>query len=304
MKFDFMKQHQGEFPVKKMAVVLNISSTGYYRYINKKTESKRQIENKSLIDKIKIIYQKNRGVYGSPRIQKTLQKNGELYSRKRIAKLMKINNIKAKTVKRYRGFATKSTPAFVAPNKLQQVFIAEKPNQVWTTDFTYVETKQGWLYVAAVLDLFSRKIVGLSMSNRANTDLVSKAFEQAMIHRKPQPGLVIHSDRGSQYTSNQYQMATYKKGVVLSMSAKGNCYDNAVTESFFKTLKTEHIYFYKYQTYEEARRSIFEYVEVFYNRSRIHSTLGYLSPVEYEKQEEIRESRVKSAMPAAEATRI
>ena len=171
----------------------------------------------------------------------------------------------------------------IAPNHLDQHFIVEEPNKVWVSDITYVATQEGWLYVAVVLDLFSRKVVGLSMGDRLHTDLIMKALKQALWHRRIRDGLMHHSDRGCQYTSKDFQEMTGRHGIKLSMSAKGRCYDNAVAESFFHTLKTEHTDLCKYRIREEAKVSIFEYIEVFYNRQRMHSTLGYASPEEFEQ---------------------
>lgn len=208
----------------------------------------------------------------------------ETCSRKRVARLMKKARIEAKMKKRFK-ITTKANPkAKAAPNLLQQNFTAEKPNQRWVADFTYVATGEGWLYVAIILDLFSRKIVGLSMEERMTADLVLKALEQAILHRKPQAGLIHHSDKGSQYTSQDFQSLLTLYGLIASMSGTGNCFDNATAESFFHTLKTEHVYFEHYETRHQAKLSIFEYVEIFYNKKRRHSTLGYLPPDMFEKQ--------------------
>jgi len=286
MIFEFMKQHSTEFTIDKMASVLKVSRAGYYKHVSKK-EAVRLLGDKQLLDKIKTIYRQNREVYGSPRIYRVLKKQGEKCSRKKIAKLMKNNDIRAKSVKKKWKVSDKSCKDLtrIAPNILDQNFVAQKPNEKWVSDITYVQTKEGWLYVATVMDLFSRKIIGLSMSNCIDAQLICSAFDQATCHRTPQPGFILHSDRGSQYTSHTYRQTTAIYKVFLSMSAKGYCYDNAVMESFFHTLKTEHIYLHDYQTRKEAALSIFEYIEVFYNRQRMHSTLNYLSPVEFEQRE-------------------
>lgn len=227
--------------------------------------------------KIKLIHAKSRETYGSPRIHATLPLEGETCSRNRIARLMKKSGIQAKMKKRFK-ITTKVNPkAKAAPNVLNRDFTAMKPNQRWVADITYVATAEGWLYVAAVLDLYSRRIVGLSMNERITTSLVRNALEQALIHRKPQPGLMHHSDKGCQYTSQEFQALLKAHQIIISMSGTGNCYDNAAMESFFHTLKTEH-----YLTREQAKQSIFEYVEVFYNRQRLHSTLGYVTPNDFE----------------------
>ena len=285
-----MKKHRKEFPIGKMAKVLKVSCSGYYKYINKK-ESPREKENRELIQAIKAIHKKNRGVYGSPRIHAILKKQGKTCSRKRVAKIMKDNGIQAKTKRKWKT-TTKATkdPSRIAPNLVNQNFIVTEKNRVWVSDITYIETGEGWLYLAATMDLYSRMLVGLSMSSRMNTNLVERSLEQAICRRTPQVGVIAHSDRGSQYTSDQYKKHALKHGIRLSMSSTGNCFDNAAMESFFHTLKTEHTFFQKYSTRAEAIQSIFEYVEVFYNRQRLHSTLGYLSPHEFEKQQSLKET--------------
>lgn len=283
MIFKFMKKHSIEFPIEKMAQIFRVSRAGYYKYVSTKETITSQY-NKHLLDKIKIIFKKNRGVYGSPRIYETLKKEGEKCSRKRVARLMKSNNIRAKSVKKRFKISDKACKdlAKIAPNIINQNFVALKPNEKWVSDITYVQTSEGWLYVAAVMDLFSRKIVGLGMSGCINTQLIVSAFNQAICHRTPRSEFILHSDRGSQYTSHAYKQITANQKALLSMSAKGYCYDNAAMESFFHTLKTEHVYLCSYKTRKEAALSIFEYIEVFYNRQRMHSTLNYLSPVEFE----------------------
>jgi len=277
-----MQKHANKFSIERMSKMLNVSRSGYYNFINWEP-SKRFNEEKELLDKIRKIHSKSRQTYGSPRVYAALKKEGENCSRKRVARLMKKAGIQAKMKKRFK-VTTKTNPkAKPAPNLLQQDFTAQQSNQRWVADITYVATAEGWLYVAAVLDLFSRKIIGLAMNERMTSDLVSAALEQALIHRKPQPGLIHHSDKGCQYTSHHFQELLKKHNITISMSGTGNCFDNAAMESFFHTLKTEHIHFEYFKTREEAKLSIFEYIEVFYNRQRLHSTLGYLTPLEFEK---------------------
>lgn len=283
MKYQFMQEHIIEFSLKRMSNVFNVSRSGYYRFI-KANLSERSEENMRLLEKIKETHEKSRQTYGSPRIHAELSMQGEICSRKRVARLMKQAGLQAKMRKRYK-LTTKANPkTTAAPNVLQQDFSAEMPNQRWVADITYVATAEGWLYVAAVLDLFSRRIVGLAMSERMTVDLALNALNQAVIHREPVEGLTHHSDKGSQYTSKDFQKQLAIYHMIASMSGTGNCYDNAAMESFFHTLKTEHIYFEHYMTREQAKKSIFEYVEVFYNRKRLHSTLGYCSPVAFEKK--------------------
>jgi putative transposase len=282
MKFEFMETHSKEFCIQKMAKVLGVCRSGYYEFIGR-TLSKRSIENEKLIERLKEIFMASRGTYGSPRIHACLKKQGAHYSRKRIARLMQRGNIQAKMRKKWRGTPrSDKTTDMVAPNHLDQNFIVEVPNRVWISDITYVATREGWLYVAIVMDLFSRKVIGLSMGDKLETGLIMNALKQALYRRGIIGGLMHHSDRGTQYTSKEFRELVDRHGIKLSMSAKGYCYDNAVAESFFHTLKTEHTYHCDYKIREEAKNSIFEYVEVFYNRIRLHSTLGYVSPEDFE----------------------
>lgn len=278
-----MQQHAAHWPVEEMAKIFDVSRSGYYQFIKGRL-SKRKEENNRLLIKIKACHDASRHTYGSPRIHAELRENGETCSRKRVSKIMQQEGIAAKMKRRFK-VTTKANPdAMPAANLLAQNFTAEKPNQRWVADFTYVSTMEGWLYVATVLDLFSRRIVGLSMSGRMTTDLVTSALEQALLHRKPPADLIHHSDRGSQYTSINFRNTLKKHNIIASMSGTGNCYDNAAMESFYHTLKTEHIYFELYKTKQEAKQSIFEYVEVFYNRQRRHSTLGYCAPMIFENK--------------------
>lgn len=286
-----MYLHSKEFDVKKMAKIFAVSRAGYYKHINKKP-SKRKLFDEMLISKITAIYNKSHKLYGSPRVHAELKKRNEPCSRKKVATLMKINDLKAITHKRWKHTKKSQQAEVTFPNYMNRNFFAEKANTAWVSDITQVKTNVGWLYIAAILDLYSRKIVGLSMSKFVDTELVAKAFLQAICHRAPTPGLIIHSDRGSQYLSKQYKSLVEQHGVLLSTSARGSCYDNAAMESFFGTLKTEHVYRHKFSTREEAMLSIFEYVEVFYNRQRIHSTLGYLSPAEFEAKNMFKEVRI------------
>lgn len=276
-----MKKHVGQWSIEEMAKALSVSRSGYYQFIKRKP-SKREQENERLLQEIRVIHQDSRAIYGSPRIHAQLQRQGALCSRKRVVRLMKQEGIEAKMRKRFRTTTRVNSSAKKAPNLLQQNFTAEKPNQRWVSDITYIPTAEGWLYVAAILDLFSRRIVGLSMGKHLTTELVRNALYQAITHRKPESGLLYHSDKGCQYTSYAFQEDLALNNMLCSMSGTGNCYDNAAMESFFHTLKTEHVYFESYETREQAKKSIFEYVEVFYNRKRSHSTLDYLAPEMFE----------------------
>lgn len=291
MKFEFMKAHSQEFSIEKMAEIFKVSRCGYYEFLNRPL-NKRASDNEALVKEIKTIHKESRQTYGSPRIHAELKRRGQKCSRKKVAKLMKKEQIQAKMRKKWKVTTKLSKQSIeVAPNHLNQLFVAEAPNKVWVSDITYVWTEEGWLYVASVMDLFSRKIVGLSMGDRLETELVMKALKQALYRCQPEPGLMHHSDRGSQYTSKEFRELARRHGIKLSMSAKGHCYDNAVAESFFHTLKTEETHLQKYRTREEASLSIFGYIEIFYNRKRLHSTLGYTSPEDYEKAWEIQKDR-------------
>lgn len=278
-----MKEYQEEFSIEKMVKVLSVSRSGFYNFLRQK-KSNRELENKRLKEKIKSIHEKSRRIYGSPRIHAKLKSQGENCSRKRVAKLMKEEGVQAKMRKKWKKTTIVDVRATSSANLLDQNFKVEEPNKVWVSDITYIETKEGWLYVAIVMDLFSRKIVGLNMDDSLKTALVTKALQQALLRQGITKGLMHHSDRGSQYTSQEFKELTERYGIQLSMSGKGNCYDNAVAESFFHTLKTEHTNFCKYRIKEEAKNSIFEYIEVFYNCQRIHSTTGYQTPAAFEER--------------------
>lgn len=283
MKYEFMQSHENEFSIERMSKMLGVSRSIYYCF-EKRIPSQRLLEEKRLIMKIKAVHEASRHTYGSPRIHAELKDQGETCSRQRVAKLMRKVGLIAKMKKKIKVTTKKANPkAKAAPNLLEQNFTAEQPNQRWVADITYVWTLEEWLYVACVLDLFSRRIVGLAMKDRMTDDLVIAALEQALMSRNASKGLMHHSDRGSQYTSHDFQKKLAKHNITASMSGTGNCYDNAVMESFFHTLKTEHVYFERYQTREQAKNSIFEYIEVFYNRQRRHSTLNYKTPLAFEQ---------------------
>jgi putative transposase len=288
MRFEFMRDNEKRFNIEKMAEVLGVSRSGYYDFLER-GESPTTLENKRLKEKITEIHEMSRRVYGSPRIHAELLRQGERCSRKRVAKLMKEAKIQAKMRKKWIKTTQPNEKAEVSPNHLDQNFITEAPNKVWVSDITYIPTQEGWLYVAMVMDLFSRKVVGLSMGDSLKTELVTKALNQAIMQREVNEGLLHHSDKGCQYTSKEFKELVDDHKIKLSMSGTGHCFDNAVAESFFHTLKTEHTNFCNYKIREEAKNSIFEYVEVFYNRRRLHSTIGYLSPEEFERQSEQRQ---------------
>ena len=238
-------------------------------------------------DRIVMIHAESRKTYGSPRIQHALQGYGVRTSRKRVARLMRERGISAKTPRHFRKTTDSNHPYPVAENVLHREFEAKAPNEKWASDITYIWTMTGWLYFAVVIDLFSRKVVGWALGDSMETELVLSALHMAVESRQPGPSLVHHSDRGSQYAAKDYRKALEAFGAIASMSRKGNCWDNAVPESFFGTLKTELVHRYSWTTMREAKSAIFEYIEVFYNRKRKHSTLGYQSPEQYENEQQM-----------------
>ncbi len=281
MKYWFMDQHRSCHGVQKMCRVIGASRSGYYRW-RRQPQGKRQKENEKILMDIRQSHKDSLMAYGSPRITKDLQAKGIKCGKNRVARIMKTNGIVAKTAKKFKATTNSKHNLPVAENLLNQDFKAEKPNTVWVSDITYIATLEGWLYLAVILDLYSRQVVGWAMSDRVASDFVIKALYQAIGRRKPGTGCILHSDRGVQYASSDFRDVLNSHGFIQSMSRKGNCYDNAVAESFFHTLKTEHVYDYRYETRAEAIQSIFQYVEMFYNRQRRHSALGYCSPVSFE----------------------
>ena len=268
-----------------MCHVFEISRSGFYAWCER-PESARAQESARLSSMVEQIYQESRKNYGVPRVHAELQAKGEKVGRNRVARLMKAKGLRGRVRRRYRT-TTKSDPQHaVAPNLLQRDFSAKGPDQVWVGDLTYLWTREGWMYLAVLIDLYSRSIVGWSMSERMPVGLTLAAFEMAIGHRRPGPGLVHHSDRGSQYTATAYQKRLSELGARASMSRKGDCYDNAVAESFFHSMKVELMDEMPFCTRAEARRIVFDYIEVFFNRQRRHSTLGYVSPAEFERTAE------------------
>ena len=283
MRYKFIENHRGEFLVRRMCKVLAVSPSGYYAW-RRRPVSKLKMANEKLVEQIEEIHAEFKGKYGSPRIHQELQEERKIpCSKNRVARLMRKNGIQAVHKRRFR-VTTKSNPTHpVTPNLLDRNFTAEKPNKKWTSDITYIRTKEGWLYLAAVLDLFSRRIVGWAMSKRITSNLVVNALEMAVQQRKPAAGLLHHSDRGSQYTGKTYRELLAANEMLVSMSGKGDCWDNAPTESFFSSLKREQVHHQNYETRDSARTDIFFYIEAFYNRKRRHSTLGYLNPATFEE---------------------
>jgi transposase InsO family protein len=282
VKYAWIAEHRQQFEVEAMCQVLEVSKSGFYA-AQARPPSARQIRRAALLAEIKNVHAASRGRYGSPRVYQELKARQVQACENTIAKVMRAAAIRAKTCRKYVPCTTDARHAFpIAENRLNRDFKAEAPNRRWVTDITYIPTGEGWLYLAGVIDLFSRKLVGWSMADNMQTKLVEDALKMALARRQTSPGLLHHSDRGSQYACGDYQKLLLAHGLECSMSRAGNCYDNAVMESFWGTLKKELVYHEKYATREQARRSIFEYIEVFYNRVRRHSSLGYLSPEAFE----------------------
>ena len=287
MRYEFILAHEGKHPVKRMCNALGVGRSGYY-YWRKSRPSHREQANQKLVEQIRDVYQDSRQTYGSPRIYKALKRMGILCGRKRVARLMRKHNLVGQKPRRRFPVTTQRRPgALVAPNLLNQDFSADGPNQKWVTDITYIDTAEGWLYLAPVLDLYSRMVVGWAMAGHMETSLVKDAITMALARRSPAPGWIHHSDQGSQYTSEIYQQHLSDHYCQVSMSRVGNCYDNATMESFIATLKKECVT-HQFANREQARRTIFEYIEVWYNRRRLHSSLGYLSPLEFEQSQDIK----------------
>jgi putative transposase len=264
-----------------MCRVLGVSRSGYYAWC-KGTKSKRELSDEALLRDIKAVYRKSRGTYGSRRVRWQLNAQSVTCSKKRVARLMRVNCLRSKRARKFRA-TTDSKHSFpVAPNLLKREFVVDAPNKVWVSDITYVATDEGWLYLASVMDLYSRMIVGWSMGERLSKALAIDALEMAIRQRKPSSGLIHHSDRGSQYASYDYQDLLKRHGIICSMSRRGDCLDNAAMESFFSSLKTECTHHRRYHSRNEARKDVFHYVEIFYNGERLHSTLGYMSPATFE----------------------
>lgn len=277
---------KNEHAVLRLCQELEVSASGYYDWQSRcSCPGPRALQNQALKQQIQSIHTGSRETYGSPRIVMELRKSGARHGRNRVARLMKQEGLCGRQKRRYRVQTTDSNHNEpVAPNRLAEAPKASAPNQIWVADITYVQTQEGWLYVAAILDLYSRKIVGWAMGEHIDTALILKALFMALLHRQPPANLLFHSDRGVQYASADYRAALAKAGLVASMSRKGNCYDNAAMESFWSTLKLELVYRRDFQTRAEARSEIFDYIELFYNRQRSHSALNYFSPVDFELQ--------------------
>jgi len=275
-----------EHAVLRLCQELEVSASGYYDWqFRRSCPGLRAAQDQTLKQEIQSIHTTSRNTYGSPRIVMELRKSGARHGRNRVARLMRQEGMCGRQKARYRVQTTDSNhDQPIAPNRLAEAPKATAPNQIWVADITYIQTGANWLFVAAIMDLYSRKIVGWAMGERIDTALILKALFMALLHRQPPANMLFHSDRGVQYASGDYRSALAGAGLVASMSRKGNCYDNAAMESFWSTLKLELVYRRDFQTRAQAQCEIFDYIEVFYNRQRSHSALNYLSPVDFELQ--------------------
>ena len=285
MKYAFMLAHKSEFHLSVMCSVLNVSRSGFYYWLNRSEKiTPRQQEQQRLDEHVADAFQLEKGRSGARRLIHRLIKQGHDYNRKTVAASLKRQGLRAKAARKFKATTYSKHNLPVAENVLQQNFHAEQPNQKWAGDITYLWTDEGWLYLAVVIDLYSRKVIGWSMSERMTARLVCDALQMALFRRKRPKNVIVHSDRGSQYCSHDYQTLLRANQLICSMSAKGCCYDNACSESFFHSLKVEAIHGETFETRAQMRETVFEYIEVDYNRQRMHSYLDYLSPEEFEQQ--------------------
>ena len=280
MTFQFIRDHREHFPVRLMCRVLEASPSGFYDWL-RRPESQRAAEDRALIEKIQAVHNESRRTYGSPRVHASLKAAGYRIGRKRVARLMRENDIRPRTKRKFKVTTDSRHDHPIAPNLLDRQFTVEAPNTVWLADLSYIWTREGWLYLAVVIDLFARRVVGWATGDRPHRELALAALRKALTMRRPGPGLMHHSD--SQYCSIDYQAELNKHGILVSMSGKGNCYDNAMVETFFKTLKSELVWRTVFYTRQQADQAIGRYIDGFYNPLRRHSALDFTSPAQFEK---------------------
>jgi putative transposase len=285
VRFAFIATEKAYLPVAMMCRMLQVSRSGFYAW-RQRPPSARALEDQRLTLEVSAIHAQSRRSYGSPRVHVELRERGRRIGRKRVARLMRTAGLRARMPRRFRRTTDSEHALAIRDNLLARRFAVARPNFGWVADITYLWTLEGWLYLAVILDLFSRRVVGWSMSERLEKKLALDALSMALAERQPQGGLLHHSDRGSQYASHEYQQLLASHGLLSSMSRTGNCWDNAVAESFFATLKTELAYQTRWSTRGQARNEVFEYIEVFYNRRRRHSALGYRCPDEFERAQQ------------------
>lgn len=282
MKYAFMQKYRSCYEVKKMAKALEISRSGYYAWLERKDSPKKRAD-QMLAKQIMMIFERSRLTYGSPRITAQLHRKGYCCGKNRVARLMRLNQLQARKQKKYKATTNSKHRYPVASNLLQQNFVSHKPNTIWLADISYIPTQEGWLYLAGIKDMCTQKIVGWSMDKSMTHALVIQALQMALSRQKPDAGLILHSDRGIQYACGEYQTFLQANDICCSMSRSGNPYDNAPMESFFSILKTEWVHHFRYRTRSEAKSSIFDYIERFYNPYRLNSSIGYSSPIEFEQ---------------------
>jgi transposase InsO family protein len=282
MRFCFIEDHRAEFPIRAMCAMLEVSPSGYYAWRDR-PESKRAQADRALVGEIRRVHADNRAIYGSPRVHAALRAEGRRVGANRIARLMRHHGIQGRHKRRVPRTTDSNHSLPVAPNLLDRQFAAPAPNRVWLADITDVATLEGWLYLAVLLDIFSRRIVGWAMSETLPQELTIAALEMAITNRRPEPGLVNHSDRGSQFAARAYRRLLAKHGMLCSMSRKGDCWDNAPMESFFGSMKTELNCEDAFKTRQNAKNAIFSFIEGFYNGQRLHSAIGYRSPDQMEQ---------------------
>jgi len=286
--YTFIRENKTDFDVVKMCKALGVSRSGFYSWCKRKMSKRKQF-NLYLIHLIKQIHSESDEIYGAGRIQAEILRQGFLCNIKLVEKLMRMANISSKIKAKFRHATTNSNhEKRISPNLLKRDFSASEPNKVWVSDITYIEVGNRWMYLCVILDLFNREVVGWNFDDHMETSLLVKAFENAVNNCKPNKGCIFHSDRGVQYASDEFRIVLEKYEMNQSMSRKGDCWDNACAESYFKTLKVEKVYHVKYQTKEQAVSDLFRYIEIFYNRKRLHSYLGFTSPVDFRKQYEKR----------------
>jgi putative transposase len=277
-----MQAQHGEFSIARLCRTLEVSRSGYYEWRSRPPRAQTEVD-QQVHAKVQHYFAQGRGTYGTRRIKHLLAQDGLRVSRRRIGRVLAQAGLRCKTRRKFQAPRSSEQAQTVAPNQLQREFTVPVPDTIYVGDITYLPTGEGWLYLAVVLDLCSRAVVGWSMANHMRAELVNQALAMALYQRQPAAGLIMHTDRGSQYGADSYRQLLTQYGIQPSMSRKGNCWDNAVAESFFHTLKTELIYLEDYDTYEHAQTAVFEYIEVFYNRQRCHSANGYLAPLAYEQ---------------------
>lgn len=283
MRFEFVSTQKAQYAVTDLCNALEVSTSGYYAWC-KRGKSARQVEDEAWLELINQVFESSRKTYGSPRIHATLKELGHKIAEKRVARIMQENGLVACPERVWRCSTTKADPNnAVTGNDLDRDFTASAVNEKWVTDVTFIATDEGWLYLASMIDLYNREVVGWAMSESNDTELTLRALDMALESHNPPEGLMHHSDRGSNYTAKDYRKALLDRGIQCSMSRKGNCWDNSVAESFFATIKKELIHRYKFETRRQAASAIFEYIEVFYNRVRKHSKLGYTSPAQFRR---------------------